>query len=118
MKKAKNAKGMKKTPSARRGRMAKAAKRISAFYKHPKKWSFATGNSIGEEFASAARAADAVAGLRRFLKKYQPPDDEYQDAFHRNHVRAAQYELMRLEYIKGNVKAGDRLLSHLQDIDK
>jgi hypothetical protein len=116
MKKSRKAKATKKVPLARAKRTA-TAKPIRTFYKYPKESRLPASDTMGQELASAAQRPDAVQGIRRFLKKYKPPDHEYQDGFHRNRVRAAQFELMRLEYLKGNVKAGDRLLSQLQDPD-
>lgn len=117
MTKARKATGRKKTPSAPRARRARAAKPAAAFYRYPKGQGVAGASPMTEEFATAVRASDIGAGLRRFLKKYQPADGEYEDGFHLGRVRAAQFELMRLEYINGNVKAGDKLLSQLQDLD-
>jgi len=117
MKKSKKARAAKK-PAVRRARKAAAAKPVPMFYKQSKVRSPSAGDSLSEAFATATRSADAIAGLRQFLKKYEPPDREYQDGFHRSRVRAAQYELMRLEYITGNVKAGDKLLAELQDLDR
>ena len=116
MKKARNAKATGKTTPAARARRTAAAKPVPMFYKHLTKGR-SLAASVAGELASVAQGASPVAGLRRFLKKHQPRDGEYQDGFHRNRVRAAQYELMRLEYIKGNVKAGDRLLAQLHDLD-
>ena len=107
---------MKKVKKARPARKA-AAKAVSPYSKHLNARSRSAGGSIDEELASAAQGPAAATALRRFLKKYEPPDGEYQDGFHRNRVRAAQRELMRLEYINGNVKAGDKLLAKLEDPD-
>jgi hypothetical protein len=118
MKKARKARATKKTAPVAHARRTATAKPVPTFYRHSKGQRPAGGHPMGGELASAAQGANAVAGLRRFLKKYEPPEGEYQDGFHRSRVRAAQYELMRLEYIKGNVRAGDRLLARLQDLDR
>ena len=65
--------------------------------------------------AGAATLADASARWNEFLRAH-PPDGEYEDAFQRNHVRAAQYELMRVEYLRGRVQEGDKLLNQLEDV--
>jgi len=68
---------------------------------------------MGGEFAWAIGSGPDRARLRKFLKQYEPANGEYEDAWHRDHVRAAQVELMRLEFLNGNVKAGDHLLAQL-----
>src|SRR5262245_1754324 len=66
--------------------------------------------------ASSPSRREALVRWREFLTKYRPPNDEYEDAFQRNYVRAAQYELMRVEYLLGDVRAGDALLHDLEDV--
>jgi hypothetical protein len=116
MKKSGKAKATKKMPAAR-AKTTASVKPIQSFYKYPKEMRLAASDAMRQELSSTAQRPDAAKEIRRFLKKYEPPDREYQDGFHRNRVRAAQFELMRLEYLKGNVKAGDRLLAQLQDLD-
>lgn len=65
--------------------------------------------------ASAATLGEASERWKEFLRAH-PPDGEYEDAFQRNHVRAAQYELMRVEYLRGRVQEGDKLLNQLEDV--
>lgn len=79
----------------------------------------APANELKADFdraASSRTKEEARERWRLFLEKYRPKDDEYGDAFERNHVRAAQYELMRLEYLLGNVEGGDKLLNQLEDV--
>ena len=72
---------------------------------------------MDSEFAEAVQSGPAAPSrLRRFLEQYDPGNGEYEDGFQRNRVRAAQFELMRLEYLNGRVAAGDRLLARLQDV--
>jgi len=100
-------------PASRRS----AATRFRPFYNYPAARSRAAPDSLSSQLSAAIRSPDAVAGLRRFLKNHASPDREYQDAFQGTRIRAAQFELMRLEYLSGNVNAGDRLLAQLQDLD-
>ena len=86
-----------------------------AFYERVSKTTQPARGSMSGEFAEAVtRGPDAAARLRRFLKEHEPANGEYEDAFHQSRVRAAQFELMRLEYLSGHVAAGDRLLARLQ----
>jgi len=66
--------------------------------------------------ASSSTREEALTRWRELLQKHAPPDGEYQDAFQRNYVRSAQYELMRLEYLAGHVDEGDALLRNLEDV--
>jgi hypothetical protein len=104
------------------GAAAAKAKAYRPFYKYarPARAISAESTSLestGDQLQSASRGPDALTALRRFLKQQTPPNEEYQDGFHRNRVRAARFELMRLEYLHGNVAAGDKLLAQLQDVD-
>jgi hypothetical protein len=74
------------------------------------------GSTLAADYERVRRSERQISDWRKFLKKYEPADGLYQDAFHQKRVRAAQYELMRLEYLNGNVKGGDRLLAKLQDL--
>ncbi len=87
-----------------------------AFYERVTKTTEPARGTLGGDFAEAVkRGPDAAARLRRFLKQYDPAGGDYEDGFHQNRVRAAQFELMRLEYLSGHVAAGDRLLARLQE---
>ena len=65
---------------------------------------------------SSATLQEAAARWKEFLGRHRPPNGEYQDAFERNYVRSAQYELMRVEYLLGNTAEGDALLRELEDV--
>jgi hypothetical protein len=99
-------------------RASTGAKRVPTFYSHPTAPSATVDDRLGRGLSRAVQSANTIAGLRRFLKENDTPDLEFQDGLHSNRIRAAQYELMRLEYLSGNVKAGDRLLAKLQDLDR
>jgi hypothetical protein len=117
MKKTRSVKSRAKTVGRRRAQTSTRAKRVPALFTHVRAPSTAGASDMDVDFASAIGAVNPVPRLRRFLRQYEPVNGEYQDAFHYNHVRAAQYELMRLEYIRGNVRAGDKLLAQLQDVE-
>ncbi len=88
-----------------------------AFYGEVSEAAAPARGTMSSEFLEAVHSGPtAAAKLRRFLKQYDPGNGEYEDGFHRNRVRAAQVELMRLEYLDGRVAAGDRLLARLQDV--
>jgi len=109
---------MAKSRTRKTSKKKKPATRVPpAFYERVSKTTQAAPGSMSGEFAEAVtRAPDAATRLRRFLKEYDPVNGEYQDAFHQSRVRAAQFELMRLEYLSGHVAAGDRLLARLQEV--
>ena len=89
---------------------------VDAFYQRAGHQAAVARGTLSGDFAWAVESSpDMATRLRRFLKQYKPADGEFQDGFHKSRVRAAQLELMRLEYLKGNVKAGDRLLAQLED---
>lgn len=89
-----------------------------AFYTVPVAPAEARGTLKGDYqwAASSSTREDALARWREFLQKHGLPGGEYQDAFQRNYVRSAQYELMRLEYLAGHVDEGDALLRDLEDV--
>ncbi len=68
--------------------------------------------------ASAPTLDEADTRWRTFLRAHEPDDGEFEDGFQRNHVRAAQYELMRVLYLRGRTNEGDRLLTKLEDVLK
>jgi hypothetical protein len=69
------------------------------------------------QFAASSKTLDEAAmRWRAFLNQHQPPGGEYQDAFQRNYVRSAQYELMRAVYLLGRTREGDALLRELEDV--
>src|SRR5262245_52255873 len=117
MAKGKRTKAPKRVRSATRPRASTGAKRVPTFYVHPTGPSAAVADRLGRGLSRAVEGAHQTASLRRFLKENDVPDLEFQDGLHWNRIRAAQYELMRLEYLSGNAKAGDRLLAKLQDLD-
>ena len=87
-----------------------------AFYERVAKATEPARGTMSGEFSEAVqRGPDAAVRLRRFLKQHEPANGEYEDAFHERRVRAARFELMRLEYLSGHVAAGDRLFARLQD---
>ena len=65
---------------------------------------------------SAPTADEAATRWTEFLRAHEPADGEYEDGFQRDHVRVAQYELMRIEYLRGRVEEGDKLLRKLEDV--
>jgi hypothetical protein len=93
-------------------------KAVRPFYSHLAGLPSQPRNSMTSDFESVPTAGvdEAARRWRSFLRKFEPPSGEFQDAFQQKRVRAAQFELMRLEYLRGNVKAGDRLLAKLQDL--
>ncbi len=112
------------TKTAKRSAKRKRASRggikplAPAIYRAPRRQPPAPRDTLAGDFAWAGEGGrDAAARWRTFLRKYDPADGEYQDAGHERRVRTARYELMRLEYLSGNAKAGDRLLAKLQDVD-
>ena len=105
-----------KTTKAMNTKTSKSAKiPVPALYAASRASSEPRGTLRGEFGWAMQDHADAASRLRTFLKQYEPANGEYQDGFHRSRVRAAQRELMRLEYLGGDVKAGDRLLARLHD---
>jgi hypothetical protein len=68
--------------------------------------------------AGASTLDEAATRWAEFLRAHEPANGEYEDSFQQNHVRAAQYELMRVQYLRGNVVEGDRLLTKLEDVLK
>jgi hypothetical protein len=118
MKKAAKSPAKKNRPIRRVAKpLAKPTKVVPAFFTYTQSRDLATSDPVARELADAVHSDDALQRLRRFVKKHTPPDQEYQDGFHRNRVRVAQVELMRHEYVNGNVKAGDKLLTVLKDQD-
>jgi hypothetical protein len=112
-------KTVKKRSKARKARSAakSPAKRGRRLYGLAKPATAGARGTLAGDFAWAMRDdATAAARLKRFLKQYEPTNGEFQDAFQRSRVRAAQYELMRLAYLNGRVKEGDRLLHDLHDL--
>jgi len=65
---------------------------------------------------SAPTVDEAATRWTEFLRAHEPADGEYEDGFQRDHVRVAQYELMRIEYLRGRVEEGDKLLRKLEDV--
>jgi hypothetical protein len=88
------------------------------FYSVPTAPSDARGTLKGDyQWAAGSKTLkEAAARWREFLQTHQPRDGEYQDAFQRNYVRSAQYELMRAEYLLGRAREGDTLLRDLEDV--
>jgi hypothetical protein len=89
-----------------------------AFYTMPRSATPQPRGTLKGDFdwaASAPTLGEASERWHEFLRAH-PPDGEYEDAFQRNHVRAAQYELMRVEYLRGRVQEGDKLLNQLEDV--
>jgi hypothetical protein len=75
--------------------------------------------TLKSDYAAASASAtpdEALARWREFLQKHEPPNGEYEDAFQRNYIRAAQYELMRISYLTGHAPEGDLLLRRLEDV--
>jgi hypothetical protein len=68
--------------------------------------------------AGASTLDDAAARWAEFLRAHEPPNGEFEDSFQQNHVRAAQYELMRVQYLRGNAAEGDKLLTKVEDVLK
>ena len=66
--------------------------------------------------ASAPTLEEATTRWTAFLRAHEPADGEFEDGFQRNHVRAAQYELMRVLYLRGHTTEGDTLLTKLEDV--
>jgi hypothetical protein len=108
----------KKSSTKRSRKRGKAPARVPpAFYERVTKATEPASGTMGGEFAEAVtRGPDRAARLRQFLKQYDPGDGDYEDAFHARRVRAAQFELMRLEYLARHIAAGDRLLARLQEV--
>lgn len=71
------------------------------------------------DFTWAAESDNLPTAAQRwkiFLERYAGPDKEYEDGFDTLRVEVAKYELMRVYYLLGNVKAGDKLLSELDPL--
>ena len=88
------------------------------FYAMPRAAAPQPRGSVKGDFDWAAGAQtlrEAADRWTEFLRAH-PPDGEYEDAFQRNHIRAAQYELMRVEYLRGRAQEGDKLLNQLEDV--
>lgn len=114
MAKSRKAKQTKK-PNAKRVTSSRRRKApaVSAFYARAATAAPTARGTSGGEFAWAIGSNPERSRLRKFLKQHEPADGEYEDGYHLGRVRAAQVELMRLEFLHGNVKAGDRLLARL-----
>jgi hypothetical protein len=48
-----------------------------------------------------------------FLSLHDPPDGEFEDGFHQQHVEAARHELMRVYYLLGRIEDGDMLMKKI-----
>lgn len=66
--------------------------------------------------AGAKTVAEAVSRWDEFLKKHKPANGEYGDAFHKQHVDVAAYELARAFYLSGQPEKGDRVLKDLDPL--
>ena len=107
---------MAKSPARKSRTRKKSPKTPPAFYERVSKAPEPARGTMAGDFAEAVKRGPNAAGrLRRFLKQYDPAGGDYEDGFHQQRVRAAQFELMRLEYLSGHVAAGDRLAARLQD---
>ena len=68
--------------------------------------------------ASAATLDEALARWKDFLEKYTPREDEgYEDAIHVRLIRSANYELLRVHYLRQSFKEADKLLKEIKDSD-
>ncbi len=68
-------------------------------------------------WAAASETVRAAADRWKiFLARHAGPNKEYEDGFDTLRVEVAKYELMRVYYLLGNVKAGDKLLSELDPL--
>ncbi len=71
------------------------------------------------DFSWAAASETVRAAANRwkiFLERHAGPNKEYEDGFDTLRVEVAKYELMRVYYLLGNVRAGDKLLSELDPL--
>lgn len=75
----------------------------------------ARGTMQGDyDFAASSKSLrEAAQRWDEFLTRHVPANGEYNDAFHKQHVDAARYELMRISYLLGDRDKGDRLLKEL-----
>ncbi len=66
--------------------------------------------------ARARSAAEAVSLWRDFIRRYEPPDGEYEDEFQKNLLDTAKLELARAHYLLGEAAAGDSVLKALNPL--
>jgi hypothetical protein len=66
--------------------------------------------------ADSVSLNEAVSRWENFLKAHEPRDGEYGDGFHKLHVDAAKFELMRVYYLLGRTVDGDRLLKRIDPL--
>jgi hypothetical protein len=76
------------------------------------------GTLKGDFLWAAASSTVRVAALRwkEFLRKHYPPGREVGDGYEAQLITVAQYELMRVYYLLGDAKAGDKLLLKLDPL--
>jgi hypothetical protein len=75
--------------------------------------------SLKGDFDWATRSSslsEAASRWEEFVHVHYPADGEYEDEFEKNHVIAAQYELMRVYYLRGQVKKGDEILKKINPL--
>jgi hypothetical protein len=83
-------------------------------YKRPQKYS---RGSLAGDFLWAADSRDvrtAAVRWKNFLRVYG--ERELGDADQARLIRIAKYELMRIYYLLGDLKAGDKLLQELDPL--
>ena len=95
-----------------------SARRYTSIYAHKFK---PTGNhprgSLQGDFVWAANSPDlrtAAIRWKSFLSKYS--EMELEDGTQARLISIAKYELMRIYYVRGDLKAGDKLLNELDPL--
>ena len=66
--------------------------------------------------ADAPTLEEAALRWRSFLEAHNPPGQEFEDGFSASYVRAAQYELVRVHYLRGRREEGDAILRRLDPV--
>ncbi len=64
--------------------------------------------------AAASNLEDALTRWQLFFDKYNPKDGEFEDAPHIRLVRAAEYELLRVYYLRKEFEKADAMLKAIQ----
>jgi hypothetical protein len=59
---------------------------------------------------------EAAARWQEFIRSHYPANGEYEDDFEHSHVVAAQFELMRVYYLRGQAEKGDEILKKINPL--
>lgn len=66
--------------------------------------------------AQSSSLTEALARWQEFLRAHYPANGEFEDDFEHSHVVAAQFELMRVYYLRGQAEKGDEILKKINPL--